>query len=190
MKKSSQFSLFEFRRITLVVIGFAVLLLGRPVFAGNINVGPQTIDITENSSTSLTLVFNGVDITSTPGAVMLTSSDHWTLTFPSTIQFGVFNNGWAEPGGGPFDANILIGQGTNQLLFISDGVFASTIFPNNSTQLIFGNIGGFQVPFDTTIHDNGDGPVGVPESGSTLALCFLSLAALLGATRLRSSRFV
>lgn len=187
MKKNTQFSLFEIRRITILAITVAALLLGRPVFAGG---SIFTIDITENSSTSLTLLLNGVNITMS--AVMLTSPDNWTLTFPSTVQFGVFNNGWAEPmeGGGATAANILIGQGTSQLFLISDGMFASTIFANGSTHPLFGSVGGVGTQFNTTIHDdNGDGPVGVPESGSTLALLFLSLTALLGATRLHCARF-
>jgi hypothetical protein len=72
-------------------ITVAALVLSRPAFAVN-------IDITENSSTSLTLLYDGQDLTAS--AVMNTSSDRWTLTFAPTIQWTTFTiNGWQEPGG-------------------------------------------------------------------------------------------
>ena len=63
----------------------------QPVFAGVIL--PHDIQITENSSTSLSATFDVSAVT-----VQNTGPDRWTLTFPESVIFGVFTlGGWAEP---------------------------------------------------------------------------------------------
>ena len=194
MKKHTLLSLFEIRRITILAISIAALLLGRSAVAGPINPPIHTIDITENSSTSLTVLFDSNNVTSS--VVKLNSSDNWTLTFDPSIQFTAFTlSGWEEPENQPggFFGNVVgndptLGSAPNQLFVISDTLTSSNPFPNGSTFAEGGTVNGQQVEFDITFHDNGDAAAGVPENASTLALFFLSLAALLGANRLRSGR--
>src|ERR1700731_5210525 len=93
MKKSTLLSLFEIRPLTILAITFAALLLGRPAFATP--TPTHTLDITENSSTSLTVIFDLNNVTAS--VVALNSPDNWTLTFDPSIQFGVFNNFWFAP---------------------------------------------------------------------------------------------
>ena len=194
MKKNTLLSLFEIRPLTILAITFAALVLSRPAFATPTPI--HTIDITENSSTSLTVLYDLNNVTAS--VVKLNSPDNWTLTFDPSIQFTTFTlSGWEEPDNPPggFFGNVVghdptLGSAPNQLFVISDILTGSNPFPNGSKQSEFGTVNGQQVEFDITFRDNGDAPVGrVPESGSTLALFFLSLAALLGASRLRSGRF-
>ena len=188
MKKNTRFSPFEIRPITILAITFVVLLLGRSAFAGPM-IPIHTLDITENSSTSLTVLYDGSDVTAS--VVGFTSPDNWTLTFDPSIQFGVFNQFWTEPEDANF-VNVVFQNGPNDsnvLFVISDNPNTGGAVPDNTSQLEPGTVSGVQSFFNTTFHDHGDAAVGVPEGGSTLTLSFLSLAALFGASRLRAGRF-
>jgi hypothetical protein len=186
MNKNTRFSLLEIRPITILAISVAALLLGRSAFAGPVSVPLHTLDITENSSTSLTVIFDSTNVTAS--VVALNSPDQWTLTFDPSIQFGAFNNFWFEP----VDPTAHNAVGTdpnafNVLLVFSDlQSISGGEVPDGTPQQQNINVNGKQGLVSITFHDNGDAAVGVPESGSTLALFFLSLAALLGASRLRS----
>ena len=189
MKKNTRFNLVEIRPITVLAISFAVLLLGRSAFAVPVSVPVHTLDITENSSTSLTVLFDSTNVTAS--VVAINSPDNWTLTFDPSIQFGAFNNFWFEPGDPT--AHNAVGtdpNASNVLLVFSDlQSISGGEQPDGTPQHQNINVNGQQGRVDVTFHDNGDAAVGVPENASTLALFFLSLAALLGAKRLRSGRF-
>src|SRR5207237_8379788 len=78
------------------------------------------IQITDNSSTSLSATFDTAAVT-----VQNTSTDRWTLTFPAEITFFVVAlNGWSEPEsalGNIVDSPGGLGSfGTNQLFVFSD----------------------------------------------------------------------
>jgi hypothetical protein len=187
MKKSSLLGLFEIRRITILAIGVLSLLIGRSAFAGGI-IPVHTLDITENSSTSLTVLFDLNNVTAS--VVALTSPDNWTLTFASNTQFGVFNSFWTEPDDANF-VNVVFNNGpnaSNVLFVISDNPNTGGAVADGVPQQQNINVNGQDGFVSITFHDKGDAPVGVPEGGSTLALSFLSLAALLGASHLRCSR--
>ncbi|MFL6513905.1 MAG: hypothetical protein ACJ8M1_02655 [Chthoniobacterales bacterium] len=189
MKQTIRLCLFQFGRITLLAIAFAAILPGRSAFGGNI-LPLHTLDITENSSTSLTVLFDLTNVTSS--VVSLNSPDNWTLTFNPSIQFGVFNNFWTEPDNSNF-VNGVFNNGPNSsnvLSVISDNPATGGQMPDGTPQQQNIVVNGQQGFVSITFHDLGDAAVsnGVPENASTLALFFLSLAALLGASRLRSGR--
>ena len=186
--------------LVLVVIASVLLLVRQPSYAGNIT-PTHTIDITENSSTSLTLLYDGMDITTS--AVANNATDQWTLTFDPTIAFTSFVFGWTEPGD-PTKVNLIQSAtlgiqnsidapnavvGANMLTIVSDFASGVSSFPDGTTVPEPGFISGNLVTFNITFHDLGDAAVpGVPESASTLGLLFLSLTALLGIRRARSAR--
>jgi hypothetical protein len=189
MKTTAALTIFKAHPVVLTAIAIVGLLVGRPAFAGPISVPLHTLDITENSSTSLTVIFDLTDITAS--AVALNSPDNWTLTFASNTQFGVFNNFWTEPEdanfvnvvfqNGPNDSNVLfvISENPNTGSAVNDGV------PQQQNITVNGQ-GGF---VSITFHDHGDAAVGVPDAGSTLMLLSLPLFALFGANRFRTGRF-
>ena len=185
MKKSTRFSLFECRRITLVAISLAALLPGRSAFAGTLFVPTHTLDITENSSTSLTVIFDLNDVTAS--VVSLNSSDHWTLTFDPSIQFGGFFNFWIEPDDPTAVNSVGTNGGGNVLDVVSDLHSLNGLEkPDGTPQQQNISVNGQQGLVSIRFFDKGDAAAnGVPENASTLALLFLSLAALLGAGHLR-----
>jgi hypothetical protein len=187
MKKKTRFSLSEIRPITILAITFAALLLGRSASAGP--VPTHTLDITENSSTSLTVIFDLNNVTAS--VVALNSPDNWTLTFDTSIQFGVFNSFWLEPDDPNF-VNVVFNNGPNDsnvLSVLSENPNTGGAVTDGTPQQQNITVNGQQGLVSITFHDLGDAAVGVPESASTLVLFVLSLAALFGASRLRSGRF-
>jgi hypothetical protein len=183
--------------LVTLAVAIATVLVRQPMLAAAAQ--GDTISITENSSTSLSVIYNGTDITAT--GVMNTSADHWTVTIPDSLFFQVFmlapGVGWKEPDfASPFFGENFVSvstvQATNQFFVASDQP-GLAIIPGvlaNGSSLDVGADGMFQggVPIIMTFTDNGDGPAAVPDSGSSLILLFLSLIALVGANRLRSPR--
>jgi hypothetical protein len=176
MKTNLSFKIAKFSTLIPLAVAIAAAVLTQPVFA----VPDISIDITENSSTSLS-VTGGLTVT-----VTNTSADRWTLTFPD-VTFGTFTlNAWAEPDSSL--GNIVDSPGTNQLFVLSDVVSGSTPpFPDGST---FAEPGSSFPPgqfltFEITFHDNVTTTEGVPETGSTFVLLFVSVIALFGLNRFR-----
>jgi hypothetical protein len=187
--KSILFNVFKIRPITILAITVAALLLGRPAFAGNINLPVHTLDITENSSTSLTVLFDLTNVTAS--VVALNSPDNWTLTFASNTQFGVFNSFWTEPEDANF-VNVVFNNGpngSNVLFVISDNPNTGGAVSDGVPQQQNINVNGQDGFVSITFHDKGDAAVGVPDAGSTLMLLSLPLFALFGANRFRTGRF-
>ena len=139
--------------------------------------------IRENSSTSLTVTYDG----SAVGVdVIYISGDHWGVTVGFPVTFSGTPQ-WTEPEAPSF-FNVLTLSGTNQFIVNSD------FFPNSTTPLAngatftnFGTDTRDGVPISVRFNDHGD-VASVPDTGSTRALLTLSLVALFGATRFRSLR--
>jgi len=148
----------------------------------------HTLDITENSSTSLTVIFDAVNVTGS--GVSLNSPDHWTLTFNPSIQFGGFFNFWIEPGDPTAVNSVGTNGGGNVLDVVSDlhslnGLEVPDGTPQQQNIVVNGQQGLVSIRF----FDLGDAAAnGVPENASTLGLLLLSVAGLIGAKRLRSAR--
>jgi hypothetical protein len=146
---------------------------------------------TENSSTSLSVTFDGstTGITVTPEGL----PDEWSVTLPSEVTINIDAAGWVEPE----NANLI------NLVLPLTGVngFSVSVLSDNtnilSPQSPISNGGTINEFFlDTndltfvsaTFQDNGDVAATVPDIGSTLRLLSFSLIGLLTATRVRAAR--
>lgn len=155
-----------------------------------------TITLTELSSTVLTATYNG------PGAtfsVVLNSPDFWTVTFAPTpgSTFSLdssFIFDWTEPEN-PLQVNEVVhgfalGQDTNLYVSSDESLEeyggGGTVTNPNGIPVPVGTDNGLTVflKFDDQAAASETG-VGVPESGSTLALFGLSITGLVGLTRFR-----
>jgi hypothetical protein len=155
----------------------------------------DTLLITENSDTSLSVTWNGASIVPT-----FVSDDDWTITLPADVKFNGESSGpggpaVVEPGGssitGPWNNVFTTGSGFTTLVTVQSD--ATTTSP---TGIPFANDvsgqAGFDVaglPVELTFNDLGDtsNPNGsVPDGGSTCALSLLSLVTLGAARRFKS----
>ena len=161
---------------TLAFLGIAIAAAStQPLFAV-----PLDLQITENSSTSLSATLDGSAV-----PVQNTAPDRWTLTFADTFVFAVFDVPWVEPDGSPSLGNFVSGTGTNQLFVLSDfPVGDDTPDGTTQTQSVF--ISGIRTDINITFHDHGDGAT-VPDTGSTLGLLFLAMIAVAGARYLSTT---
>jgi hypothetical protein len=162
---------------TLAFLGIAIIAAAstQPLFAV-----PLDLQITENSSTSLSATLDGSAV-----PVQNTAADRWTLTFADTFVFAVFDVPWVEPDGSPSLGNFVSGTGTNQLFVLSDfPVGDDTPDGTTQTQSVF--ISGIRTDINITFHDHGDGAT-VPDTGATLGLLFLAMIAVAGARYLSTT---
>lgn len=172
------------KTVLSLALSIAAAVLTQPLFA---SVSPDhDIQITENSSTSLSATFDGVPVT--VQNIQNTAPDRWTITFSDTFTFGSFAlNGWIEnPPSNTGLGNIVEGDATNQLFVLSDIAIGSVPFPNGSQFVENLFISGSQTTVGIRFFDNGDG-ARVPDSGSTSGLLLLSLIALVAVSRGRSA---
>src|SRR5258708_7375959 len=166
--------------ILSLAVGITAALVTQPVFASVIE---HQLVLTENSSTSLTVTYDG---STTGGGVVVNfvAPDTWQVVFPqANVSFGFGFFAWVEPENSGLINAITLGGGDAFTLFsdtpFSSGAKDGTTFHN----IGFANSDG--APVSLTLFDNA-ATAEAPETGSTLGLLFLSLVALLGATRLRS----
>ena len=162
---------------TLAFLGIAIIVAAstQPLFAV-----PLDLQITENSSTSLSATLDGSAVT-----VQNTGPDRWTLTFADTFVFATFDAPWVEPDGSPSLGNFVSGTGTNQLFVLSD-VPVGDDTPDGTTQTQFVFISGTETEINITFHDHGDGAT-VPDTGATFGLLFLAMIAVAGARYLSTT---
>jgi hypothetical protein len=145
--------------------------------------------ITENSSTSLTVTYNG----STSGITINNfSPDGWAfrLQFPLSVSFAEFITPvWFEPENSTRANFALLADNSFFVEFLSDLPFSQSDnpVPNGTTVENVGtdNINGGTI--NMTLFDNAaTAEQSVPDTGSTFSLLLLSLTGLLGVSRLRS----
>jgi len=167
------------RRLAVLTVVVVATLGTQPASASAI----QTLDITEYSSTNLTAVLNGttnLSVTPQPGG------DAW---FFQLVGISEGEQNWLEPDNsgnlnevatGDIETNGVVEVFSDKtfpgLMSLTDGT------PDTTTWTLNGQ------PLSVTFHDLGDTANGVPDTGSTVSLVVLALAALFGATRLRSFR--
>jgi hypothetical protein len=180
MKTNLSFRIFNL--YTLVPLGIAIAAAVVPQSVSGVTIN-NTLDITENSPTSLSVTYNG----STSGVtVTLVTTDRWNVILPVTATAPGFAQ-WIEPENSSL-VNVVEEVATDTYLVRSDVSPQSFSTPvPNGTPTSFGNDPSDGVPIIATFHDNA-APTEVPDTGSTFALLLLSLIALLCATRLRSVR--
>ena len=149
------------------------------------------LTLTENSSTSLSLSYNG------PSNLQITNSsaDNWTVTvLNGTAFFSDFTWDWTEPEE-PGEVNeVYAGSAVQNSFFTVEsdeslleyaGNFA-TLLPNNGiTPMPVGLDGGTPIFLQFNDLAAGAETNGVPESGASLGLLAVSVAGLLGLHRVR-----
>jgi hypothetical protein len=135
----------------------------------------QTLDITEHSSSLLTVKFNGTDI---PAAdIVNTSGDHWTITLSGTALGG--GAAWAEPGSADKINNVFPATPGDEFLFVISDIPSGGGSPNDNGTPDTTHFRNGGAPLSVTFTDNAaDGPTGVPDAAATLSLLSLSLAGL------------
>ena len=157
-----------------LMVAITAALVTQPVRAGVIN----SIVITENSSTSLTVTYNG----STSGiTITFIESEEWVVFLPFAITGGTAAN-WTEPEDSSlFNYAEFIGGSRNRLIVHSDAALFG--FPHefplgaNGTPVDFGINLSDNVAVQAVFNDNGD-VAKTPDTGTTLSLFGLSLMGL------------
>ncbi len=187
MKTNPSFRIFKPSTLVSLGIAIAAALLIQPAVATVMD----TIQMTENSPTSLSVTLNGL---TTGITVQNTSADHWTITFPTNIVFHelqilqtIGGVGWIEPENSANGNIVTSPSGNNQLFVVSDALGHPLNFPDgaqvslgtdNSNPLSPVTVAGVFTDMAATAET-------APDTGSTFGLLSLSVVALLGATRLR-----
>jgi len=164
----------------LLPLAFAIAaaLVSHATFANTVN----SLVLTENSSTSLTATYNGSSLT-----VGFVSPDHWEIRFPDTAAFSDVLVNWVEPENSSLGNVVFFVSEISSVIVSSDVSTAITPVANGTTVNNVGFDFSNNENISATFFDKGD-VAAVPETGSPFGLLFLSLTALLGATRLRSLR--
>ena len=167
-------------KIILVLVVAITAALGiQPASAGAIH----SFVITEVSSTSLTVTYDGSPLT-----VTFHSSESWTFLLPA----GFLSNDvggllqWTEPENSNLANQVSFGSEITRGGFVVSDQSILNQFPINAdgTSVEVGTDGG--VPVLATFNDNASGSETAPDTASTLSLLFLALTAVFGASRLRS----
>jgi hypothetical protein len=153
----------------------------RPVFAQS-----NQLVLTENSSTSLSVTYNG----STTGILVgLIAPDQWLVALPVTISQpqGFTGLQWFEPENISLFNNVkLFGSSpTNVLTVVSDAAVDLSLvaLPDGRTWPI--GVDSSDMPILATFNDNAATAESVPEP-STIGLLLFGLTASLGLRRFRS----
>jgi hypothetical protein len=174
--------------LKILAVAIAVGLTGQATYAGTFD---YTLALTEFSSTNLMATYSGPN-TST-FSVMNTSVDHWTVSFSGTVTFNNFDQAFIEPENAaqvnevshstyPETHELFVVSDEPVLLCTADGMWG------DGTSVAVGMDGYTRVLLVfKDMAANSEAGTGVPEGGSTLGLVALSLAALLGFSRLRSA---
>jgi hypothetical protein len=167
-------------KIILVLVVAITAALGiQPASAGAIH----SFVITEVSSTSLTVTYDGSPLT-----VTFHGSESWTFLLPA----GFLSNDvgglvqWTEPENSNLANQVSFGSEITRGGFVVSEQSILNQFPitANATSVEVGTDGGVAV--FATFNDNAAGSETAPDIGSTLGLLFLALTAVFGASRLRS----
>ena len=133
--------------ILSLAVGITTALVTRPVFAGVVE--PHQLVITENSSTSLTVTFDG----STANILNLTlvSPDVWSFFVTGFVFHAPNDLAWAEPENSSLGNRVDLFTG--QVLVYSD---VSTFLPLLANGATVPDVGfdGNSVPVSITFNDN------------------------------------
>ena len=156
-------------------------VLTQPVFAIPTHSDHQIV-MTENSSTSLTVTYDG----STTGITVINgAADLWTVFFPTTVQFNPAEIAWLEPQS--HRANRVDFPLIGHFLPVfsdSSNIALSTVVHNGATVDDLGVDLGDHKPISVTFRDNGDTAT-LPDTGTTASLLGFSVFALVFLRRKR-----
>jgi len=168
------------KRHSPLIVAIAAVLAAPSIFGGGINL----IDLTENSSTSLSATFNGSAALIT---VVNTGLDQWTVIFPEFILINPnASYRWTEPEG-VNQVNLVTSLSgiENHQLFVTSDVSSNLVgaSPNgtiNPVPIGFDTSGGQSTVIFASFHDVAGASefASVPDGGTTLSLLGISLVGL------------
>ena len=165
--------------ILLLAVAITAALVTQTASAGAVH----SFVITENSSTSLTVTYDGSPLTEA-----FRGSETWTFLLPTGFLSNDFGEvlQWTEPENSNLANSVIFGSDITRAGFVQSDQSILNQFPLNAdgTSIEVGTDGG--VPVFATFHDNAAGSETAPDIGSSLGLLFLALIAVLGASRLRA----
>lgn len=145
---------------------------------------PNQLVFTETSSTSLSVTYDNTALVVTLSGVS-GPEVAWNVMLPAGLAFTIPAVSWIEPENQSLFNNVDFGaqpvansESTLPIgpIFLDESTLPVGFDPSNGASIT--------VKFD----DDGDVATTVPDSGSTFGLLVLALAALFGASRLRSIR--
>jgi hypothetical protein len=172
------------KTLTLASLVVAITAVAHSAFA-QVPVTHQLV-LTETSSTTLNVTYDGSGSSSVVD-VNFISGDHWGVTVGFPVTFSGTPQ-WTELEDPSF-VNLLTTFGNNQIIVNSDFFpRGSPTLSNGDTLANFGTDSRDGGSISATFRDRGDAPIAVPDTGSTFVLLFLSLAALVVASRFRYLR--
>jgi len=157
-------------RLALLAIAMTAACVSQPVFG----VPDHQLVLTENSSTSLTVTYDG-----NPVAINLSFDNYWVMFITGVIFYTAEH--WIEPENAN-SVNLFV-QRSAAITVVSDianGInFGAQ--PNGFTFVAAGTDTRDNVPIDVTFHDNATASEAVhpaPDTGTTFSLFGLSLTGL------------
>ena len=179
MKTNLTSKIFKPPTLAILTIAIVAAAVAESVMAQGVN----QLVFTEDSSTSLTVTYTPFG-GSTTSLTVTGGADMWSVSFPSNFFITTASVGWSEPGA--------IGSFTfaNTVFFSFGSVTSDQKNPvtlSDESSAIVGSDANNNLPISATFDDDGDVAT-VPDAGSTFGLLFLSVIALLGATRFRHVR--
>jgi hypothetical protein len=151
-----------------LMVAIAAALMTQPVFGGG--VVPNSIVITENSSTGLAATYNGSSLTVTP-----ISPDLWSFTLPAGF-LSLGQPQWTEPGNSSL-VNY-VDFTSNLAAIVHSDILSNSAFSTNAdgTFVQVGTVLG--APVVASFTDLAGASEGVPDTGTTGSLLGLSLMGL------------
>ena len=177
----------QIRSLLTLSCAAAASLLSQTVY-GQMPTPTPAITFTEINDTTLTAVYNlepSTSITVIPEGI-----DQWQVQLPGNL-LAESDATWAEPSG--INAGNQVTHPSVHLFVVGSDVSGASGFPNNtqSSSPIANDVAGAgpsPISVYGVFNDLGDTPTTVPDTGSTLGLLALALAALFGASRFRALR--
>lgn len=178
-------------------IAATVVCLMTPAFRARAFVPADTLQITENSSSSLSVLWNGGIITPN----LIGGGDHWQFTLPVGVHLGFGEGSFGSPSGavirepgpsdpGPYNnvfTSTTIANPFVNLVDVQSDSKTTSGFAVLLTDSVAGNVGtdASGIPITLTFHDVGDGDHGgsVADTGSTAALLACAFGLLGGLRR-------
>ena len=161
--------------LAALVVAITAAWATQPVFGGAVH---QFV-LTENSSTNLSVTYDG-----SPFTVTFVSSDSWTFILPTDFVDTLvgFNQAWTEPENSNLVNLVNFGTDIARAASITsdltiDRLAGSGISPvADGTSVQVGTVGGVAV--FATFNDKAAASEGVPDTGTTCSLLALSLMGL------------
>jgi VPDSG-CTERM motif len=155
-----------------LMVAITAVWVTQPVFGGGVTPAPHQIVMTENSSTSLAVTYDG-----SPLIVSLDGSDLWHFTLPATF-LSLGRPAWTEPENSSL-VNF-VDFTSNTFAIVHSDILSNSVFSTNAdgASVLVGSVLVDGLSVFATFHDNAAASEGVPDTGTTGSLLGLSLMGL------------